>query len=318
MIRQGVRRLSTVSNALLLREWIQPASQATKLADLKFETLAITESLSGNSTGGNSGVGADGVLNVRLHRPTKLNAFDMQMWNELETLFDAIEHTPEVRAVVIRGEGRGFSSGMDLNVFASMQEVMMSIPCEARKREALLSVIARFQKIISAPEKCRVPVIAAVHGSCIGGAVDFITACDIRLCDTSAEFSVKEIDLAIVADIGTLQRLPNLVGEQQAKELAYTGRSFFGAEAEKIGLVLKTHVDAPTLFNQATTLAKTIASKSPLTVRGVKKVVQYQRDHSTEDSLAQVQLWNSAMLYSNDLAAAMTAIATKKPPQFEN
>ncbi|KDO26240.1 hypothetical protein SPRG_08315 [Saprolegnia parasitica CBS 223.65] len=308
---------SDASNILLLREWIQPTASVTKLQDLSFETLAITSSLNGAATSGNAGV-QDGVLNVRLHRPKKLNAFDMQMWNELDVLFQAIEHTPEVRAVVIRGEGRGFSSGMDLGVFAAMQELITSFECEGRKREALLGVIARFQRIISAPERCRVPVIAAVHGSCIGGAVDFVTACDIRLCDTSAEFSVKEIDLAIVADVGTLQRLPNLVGEQRAKELAYTGRSFFGDEAESMGLVLKSHADVNDLFEHATALASTIAAKSPLTIRGVKKVVQYQRDHSTQDALDQVQLWNSAMLYSADLAEAMTAMATRKPPVFKD
>ncbi|EQC37618.1 hypothetical protein SDRG_05212 [Saprolegnia diclina VS20] len=302
----------------LLREWLQPVTSSPKLHELTFETLAITSSLhDGPSTSGNAGV-QNGVLYVRLHRPTKLNAFDMQMWHELEMLFAAIEHTPEVRAVVVRGEGRGFSSGMDLGVFAAMQELMTSFDCDGRKREALLRIVDRFQRIISAPERCRVPVIAAVHGSCIGGAVDFVTACDIRLCDASAEFSVKEVDLAIVADVGTLQRLPKLVGEQRAKELAYTGRAFCGVEAESMGLVLKSYADSTLLFEHATVLAATIASKSPLTVRGVKTAIQYQRDHSTQDALDQVRLWNAAMLHSADLTEAMTAIAMRKSPTYQD
>ncbi|ETV89894.1 hypothetical protein H310_15263 [Aphanomyces invadans] len=242
----------------------------------------------------------------------------MQMWNDLDAFFQQVEATPTVRAVVIRGEGRGFSSGMDLQVFAAMQEVISAIPCDAKKRGHLMQLIRRFQHIVSAPERCRVPVIAAVHGICWGGAVDFITACDLRLCDSSADFSVKEIDLAIVADVGTLQRLPLLVGEQRAKELSYTGRSFFGTEAERMGFVLKSHVDSSALFSDAAALAATIASKSPVTIRGIKKTIQYRRDHTTEDSLRQVELWNAAMLQSEDLVEAFTAMASKKSPQFHD
>ncbi|RHZ22451.1 hypothetical protein DYB37_000992 [Aphanomyces astaci] len=300
------------SDKALIQSWIQP-HVATPLYETRYDTLTITPSLADGLADSDPS-----IVNLRLNRPTKLNAFNMQMWNELESFFQQVEATPSVRAVVIRGEGRGFSSGMDLQVFAAMQEIMETIPCDAKKRERLMQLIRRFQHIVSAPERSRVPVIAAVHGICWGGAVDFITACDLRVCDISADFSVKEIDLAIVADVGTLQRLPLLVGEQRAKELSYTGRSFFGTEAERIGLVLEAHVDPSALFAHAASLAASIASKSPVTIRGIKKTIQYRRDHTTDDSLRQVELWNAAMLQSEDLVEAFTAMTSKKTPQFRD
>ncbi|ETV79481.1 hypothetical protein H257_07478 [Aphanomyces astaci] len=300
------------SDKALIQSWIQP-HVATPLHETRYDTLTITPSLADDLADSDPS-----IVNLRLNRPTKLNAFNMQMWNELESFFQQVEATPSVRAVVIRGEGRGFSSGMDLQVFAAMQEIMGTIPCDAKKRERLMQLIRRFQHIVSAPERSRVPVIAAVHGICWGGAVDFITACDLRVCDISADFSVKEIDLAIVADVGTLQRLPLLVGEQRAKELSYTGRSFFGTEAERIGLVLEAHVDSSALFAHAASVAASIASKSPVTIRGIKKTIQYRRDHTTDDSLRQVEHWNAAMLQSEDLVEAFTAMTSKKTPQFRD
>ena len=197
----------------VLRSWID--KHDVDWGTMEFDTLSVDA---------HNG----GIISMRLNRPEKLNAVNMQMWEEVETFFKTVERDSGARVVVIEGEGRSFSAGMDLNVFAAMQTVAQQITCEARKRESLLRIIKRFQDAISLPEQCKVPVIASIHGLCIGGAVDFITACDIRLCDVSAEFSVKEVDLAIVADIGTLQRLPTIVGEQCARELAYTGRHMFG------------------------------------------------------------------------------------------
>ncbi|RQM30154.1 hypothetical protein B5M09_001920 [Aphanomyces astaci] len=285
------------SDKALIQSWIQP-HVATPLHETRYDTLTITPSLADDLADSDPS-----IVNLRLNRPTKLNAFNMQMWNELESFFQQVEATPSVRAVVIRGEGRGFSSGMDLQVFAAMQEIMGTIPCDAKKRERLMQLIRRFQHIVSAPER---------------SAVDFITACDLRVCDISADFSVKEIDLAIVADVGTLQRLPLLVGEQRAKELSYTGRSFFGTEAERIGLVLEAHVDSSALFAHAASVAASIASKSPVTIRGIKKTIQYRRDHTTDDSLRQVEHWNAAMLQSEDLVEAFTAMTSKKTPQFRD
>ncbi|KAG2528571.1 hypothetical protein JM18_002007 [Phytophthora kernoviae] len=259
---------------------------------------------------------SSGVLHMKLNRPKVVNAMNMQMWVDLAQAFELVELDPSVKAVVVSGEGRGFTSGMDLDVFASMQKVAMEESCDGRKREKLMKVIDKFQQIISAPEKCRVPVIAAVHGPCIGAGVDFITACDLCYSDVSAIFSVKEVDLAIIADVGTLQRLPKLVGERQAKELAFTGRNFGGLEAEKLGLVLRALPDQEALMNHVGDVAKDIAKKSPLTIRGIKQTIHYQRDHSTTDSLQQIRYHNAAVLYSDDLVQAVGAIMSKTEPKF--
>jgi enoyl-CoA hydratase len=180
----------------------------------------------------------------------------------------------------------------------------------------LVKLIERLQKITGAPEACRVPVIAAIHGPCIGAGVDFSAACDLRYCDVSADFSVKEIDLAIVADIGTLQRFPLLVGEQRAKELSYTGRHFSGIEALKMGYVLECFADKEILVQHALDMAKMIASKSPLTIRGIKQTINYQRDHTTADSLYQIKYHNAATILSDDLVQAVTGMTTKSKPTF--
>ncbi|TYZ59703.1 hypothetical protein PybrP1_007920 [[Pythium] brassicae (nom. inval.)] len=293
----------TADDATHLLEWLRLSTK--KLEAPAFETLALT-------------VQPNNVLHLRLNRPRAVNAMNMQMWVELARAFELVEQDASLKAVVVSGEGRGFTSGMDLNVFATLQQLASKESCDGRKREALMRVIQHFQHVISAPERCRVPVIAAVHGACIGAGVDLITACDLRYCDASAVFSVKEVDLAIIADVGTLQRLPKLVGEQQAKELAYTGRSFGGLEAEQLGLVLKTLPDQDALLAHAQSVAATIAGKSPLTIRGIKQTIHYQRDHSTADALEQIRYHNAAVLYSEDLAQAIGALMSKSQPTFRD
>ncbi|GLD99458.1 hypothetical protein PINS_up008177 [Pythium insidiosum] len=295
------------SDAEHLSKWMQ--LESTKLdADEnapKFETVALSFPLKN-------------VAHVKLHRPKQLNAMNMQMWVELGDAFERIDADNSIKAVIVSGDGRAFTSGMDLQVFATMQQLMASESCAGRLRERLMRIIDGFQRVVSAPEKCRVPVIAAIHGPCIGAGVDFITACDLRYCDTSAVFSVKEVDLAIIADVGTLQRLPKLVGEMQAKELAYTGRNFSGLEAERMGLVLRCLKDPEELMAHVTSVAASIAEKSPITVRGIKQTVHYQRDHSTDDSLLQIRYHNAAVLQSDDLTQAIGAIMSKSKPTFRD
>lgn len=293
------------SDASHLSDWMKLTPRKLDPNAHAFETLALA-------------FPQDNVLHLKLHRPKQLNAMNMQMWIELGQAFELVEQDPSIKAVIVSGDGRAFTSGMDLNVFATLQQVMANEACEGRKRERLMRVIDEFQRVIAAPEKCRVPVIAAIHGACIGAGVDFITACDLRYCDTSAVFSVKEVDLAIIADVGTLQRLPKLVGEQQAKELAYTGRNFGGIEAEKLGLVLKCFHDSEELLTHVGGVAKSIAEKSPITIRGIKQTIHYQRDHSTHDALEQIRYHNAAVLQSDDLTKAIGAIVTKSTATFRD
>ncbi|TMW56639.1 hypothetical protein Poli38472_006649 [Pythium oligandrum] len=293
---------SFADNATHMREWLRP-NKKFDLDAHSYETLALNYE-------------QEHVLHLKLNRPKQLNAFNMQMWVDLGDVFEKIELDPSIRAVIVSGEGRGFTSGMDLSVFTVLQQVLAEEKCQGRMREGLMRGIDGFQRVITAAESCRVPVIAAVHGPCIGAGVDFITACDLRYCDTSAVFSVKEVDLAIVADCGTLQRLPKLIGEQRAKELSYTGRNFSGVEAERLGFVLKTLNDQEELLKHAKEVAASIADKSPLTIRGIKHAINYQRDHSTQDSLRQIQYHNATVVPSDDLATAITAIMSKSKATF--
>ena len=186
-------------------------------------------------------------------------------------------------------------------------------PQLARGRVELLGLIERLQQSITAVERCRKPVIAAVSGWCIGGGVDLITACDIRLGSRDATFSVREVKLAIVADVGTLQRLPRIVGEGHARELALTGRDIDVVEAARIGLVSRVCED---VVAEAMALAHEIAKNSPLAVQGTKRVMNFCADHPTADGLAYVAAWNAAFMQSTDLAEALAAFMQKREPDF--
>jgi len=174
------------------------------------------------------------------------------------------------------------------------------------------------QQAVSAAESCRKPILAAIHGVCMGGGIDLVTACDMRFATKDARFSVREIDLAIMADVGTLQRLPRLVGEGLARELAFTGREFDGNEAHTMKLVNQVFADRESLMTAVLKTAAEIASKSPLTIRGIKDTLNYSRDHSVAEGLSYVAAKNSAILVSSDLAEAMSAAKQKRKARFED
>lgn len=260
----------------------------------------------------------NGVGYITLNRPNRGNAFNFQQWEEFRQTFNYFNSNSKARVIVLGGSGASFSTGMDLSVFMEMQSMLADVTCEARKRESgMYNIIQYLQDIISAPEVCPVPVISAVHGNCIGGAVDLICATDLRYCTKDTIFCIKETDLAMVADIGTLQRLPKLIGPQRAYELTYTARNFTGAEAEAMGLVVKAFDTKEEMMKHVNETAELIAKKSPLTIRGVKKTILYTRDHTVQDSLHQIKLWNSAFFFSTDLAEAAVSIMTKQPAEFK-
>jgi enoyl-CoA hydratase len=201
---------------------------------------------------------------------------------------------------------------------------MMGLPahiaddCEGRMREKLRRLILDLQDTLTSLERCRKPVLAAIHGACIGGGIDLITCADMRYASGDAYFSIKEIDIGMTADVGTLQRLPRLVGEGITRELAYTGRKFDAAEAKEIGLVNRVFESREALYGGVHELAATIAAKSPLSIRGTKEMITYARDHSVADSLNYIATWNAAMLMSQDLTVAMTASMSKQVPSFKD
>lgn len=257
------------------------------------------------------------VATIELNRPERANAMELGMWLELRDSMRWLDETPEARVGVISGAGKHFTAGIDLGMLAGMQAQIRD-DCDGRAREKLRRVILDLQDALSSIERCRKPVIAAIHGACVGGGIDLICACDLRYCSADAFFSVKEIDVGLTADVGTLQRLPRLVGEGAARELAYTGRRVGGAEAKELRLVNQCYADRETLMAAIRELAATLAAKPPLALRGCKEMITYARDHTVADGLNYVATWNAAMLLSTDLEEAMAAGKEKRTPKFRD
>jgi len=256
-----------------------------------------------------------GIAEVRLNRPDKSNAMTEAMWQEIRLAFEWADTTPEARVVILSGSGRNFCAGIDLALLADIPRRIAHAD-GARSREALRRLILDMQDCLSSVESCRKPVLAAIHGACIGGALDLVTCCDMRYATVDAVFSVREIDVGMVADVGTLQRLPRLIPEGVARELAFTGRNFLADEAERVGLINRIFASPETLTATVLELAQSIAVKSPLAIRGIKEVMNYSRDHSVADGLNFVATWNASMLLSGDLGEAIAAQREKRLPRF--
>jgi len=257
------------------------------------------------------------IATIRLSRPDKANAMNLAMWHELRRAFQWVDATPGARVAILEGEGKAFTAGIDLQMMMGLGEQIQN-DCEARTRENLRQVILDLQDTLTSLERCRKPVLAAIHGACIGGGIDLICCADMRYCSADASFSIKEIDIGMTADVGTLQRLPRLIGEGLARELAYTARKFDAAEALHMRLVNRVFDSREMMQAGVREIATTIAAKSPISVRGTKEMITYARDHSVADGLNYVATWNAAMLLSNDLQEAMMANMGKRQPVFKD
>ena len=257
------------------------------------------------------------VARIELNRPDKANAMELAMWHELREAMRWLDATPAARVAVISGAGRHFTSGIDLSMLAGLQDSVAD-ECGARSREKLRLIILELQEALTAIERCRKPVIAEIHGACVGGGIDLITACDMRYCSADAVFSVKEIDVGMTADVGTLQRLPKLVGDGLARELAYTGRNVKGEEAQSMRLVNRCFATREELSSGVAQIAGSIAAKSPISIRGCKEMITYARDHSVADGLNYIATWNAAMLMSDDLGETLAAAKEKRKPEFRD
>jgi len=257
---------------------------------------------------------SDAVAHVRLSRPDELNTMTPDFWRELPEIVTGISDDASARVIVISSTGKHFSAGMDLSVFTSDH---FSEGAEPGRRHARLRSNAKvLQWSFTALEKARVPVLAAVQGGVIGGAVDLVTACDVRYASADAFFCVQEINIGMTADVGTLQRLGRVIPEGVARELAYTGRRMPAQRAYEIGLVQQVFDDADALVAGALETAREIASKSPLAIWGTKVAMNYARDHSVDDSLEQIATWQSGMFQPADMMEAFTAKAEQRPPAF--
>lgn len=266
----------------------------------------------------------DAIAIVWLDRPEKRNALAPEFWTDFPTIMDALGAADDVRVIVVAAKGPSFTVGLDLMAFgpAIMTGDIAAIhggssPSEAAKRINTYHHIKLMQRTFSSVADNPKPVVAAVHGHCIGAGVDLTTACDIRLAASDAVFSVRETRLAMVADVGTLQRLPSIIDPGRLAELVYTGRDWDAAEAQEIGFVTAVHADAAATIEAALGLAGAIAANSPLAVQGSKAVLNAARRREVEQSLDHVALWNAAFLYSDDLAEAIQAFIEKRPPRYE-
>ena len=255
-----------------------------------------------------------GVATVTLSRGEKLNTMIPAFWNELPVLVRDLDATGEARVVVLASTGRHFSAGMDLSVFGATRPEGET----GRLRSNLRANVLHLQETFSVFEKARMPVLAAVQGGCIGGAVDMVTACDMRYATEDAFFCVQEINIGMTADVGTLQRLPRLIPEGVCRELAYTGRRMPAAEAKAVGLVNEVYDDHESLLDGVHEVARTIASRSPLAIYGSKQMITYARDHSTADSLDHMATWQAGMFQPADMAEAFAAQAEGREGDFDD
>jgi enoyl-CoA hydratase len=259
---------------------------------------------------------ADHVAHIRFNRPDKRNAMNRAFWEEIRGVFASdIAVRPEVRVAVISSTGPHFTAGMDLSVFG---DIVAEAGDPARRRERFRRGLLAYQESFTVIEKCRVPVLAAIQGGCIGGGVDLVSACDMRYCTRDAFFVVKEIDLGMVADVGTLQRLPHLMPQGLVRELAYTGRNLPADEALRCGLVNSVHDSQAAMLDDVMAIARAIAAKSPLAIHGSKEMLNYTRDHSVDEALNYMSVWNAAFIHGEDMPEAFRATQEKRAPRFKD
>ncbi|HZM85733.1 MAG TPA: crotonase/enoyl-CoA hydratase family protein [Blastocatellia bacterium] len=260
----------------------------------------------------------EGVVEVVLIGPGKGNAMGPDFWREMPEAFAELDRDEGVRAIIVRGEGDNFSYGLDLAAMVGdLGSHFGGGENLAAERTRLLDLVGEMQKAFDNVAACRKPVIAAINGWCVGGGVDLIASCDIRLCSGDARFSLREVKVAIVADLGSLQRLPRIIGEGATRELAFTGKDILASRALQIGLVSETYESRDALLDAARTLAGEIADNPPLVVQGIKRVMNYCADKSVADGLDYVAVWNSAFLQSADLSEAMLAFRERRAPRFK-
>ncbi|KAJ2081321.1 hypothetical protein H4R24_002440 [Coemansia sp. RSA 988] len=267
------------------------------------------------------GVSSEGIAHVEINRPSALNAFSTQTWRELGQCFTQFKSDGNVRCVVLSGAGRMFTAGLDLK---EAQTGPLGKPHEegvdvARKGYYHRLYILEFQDAISTIEKCDKPVIAVVHGACLGIGIDIISACDIRVATEDAYFMVKEVDIGMAADVGTLQRLPKIVGNDSwVRDACLTARKITSKEALFVGLVSRVLPGKREAMESAFDTAATIASKSPVAIVSTKHLLNYSRDHTVQEGLEYTAAWNALAHNSHDMALAVLSSLKKQKAHFPN
>ncbi len=253
---------------------------------------------------------------VYLNRPEKLNSMNPPAWKESVPIFNDLDSDEEIRAVIIAGRGKCFSAGIDLIGMSSELPEIMNREQMGGLKWRFIRKIYELQDTMTCIEKCRKPVIAAIHGYCVGAGLDMVTACDIRLCSSDASFSLREAGVGFVADVGVLQRIPLIVGQGIARELAYTARYFDAKRAREILLVNEVYDDHDTLMKEAEKMAMEIAENSPLAVQASKDVLNYGVGKTVDDGLKYVASMSANIVPSEDLMEAVNAMMEKRKPKF--
>ncbi|KAH0946543.1 hypothetical protein HN011_002625 [Eciton burchellii] len=252
------------------------------------------------------------VYMVKLNRPEKLNAVSPIMWREIEQCFNELAVNPDCRVIILSAAGRAFCAGIDLQGMIELGQNLAQYDDIARKCRYMELKIKEYQNSFNTMEKCPKPVIAAVHGACIGAGVDMISAADIRYASSDAFFQIKEVNIGMAADVGTLQRFPKIVGSDSlVKELVYTARKYPATEALESGFISRMLDNKENLLSKSIEIAENIANKSPVAIQGSKRSMIYSRDHSVQEGLDHIAMSNSAMLQSEDFLNATMAQVTK-------
>ena len=261
----------------------------------------------------------DQVAHVVLNRPDKRNSMNPAFWRELPQIIRDIDYGSKARAIVISSTGPHFSSGLDVSSFAGQAPSDDADERRTRRLQAgtaFYDNVLHMQEVFNCIESCRVPVLAAIQGGCIGGGVDLACACDMRYATEDAFITIFETNIGMTADVGTFPRMVKLIPEGFVREMAYTGRRVPAAEAKEMGFINRVYADQAAMLEDVHAIAVEIASKAPLAVYGCKRMINYARDHSTADGLDYIAIWNASHLQIEEIQEAMTANAEKRPGNF--
>ena len=258
------------------------------------------------------------IAHLVLNRPEKRNSMNPRFWQELPQIIKTIDHGAQARVIVLSSTGPHFSAGLDVSSFINIGQVDHKDKKTKRLQAsaAFYDNVLHLQDTFSCIENCRIPVLAAIQGGCIGGGVDLVTACDIRYTTEDAFFTIFETNIGMTADVGTFPRLVKLIPEGYVREMAYTGRRVKAAEAKDMGLVNAVYPDHASMLKKVMAIATEIASKAPLAVYGCKRIINYARDHNTADGLDYIAIWNSSMFKLEEIQEAMLANAEKRAGDF--
>ncbi|MFP6681954.1 MAG: crotonase/enoyl-CoA hydratase family protein [Gammaproteobacteria bacterium] len=262
----------------------------------------------------------DQIAHIVLNRPGKRNSMNLVFWEELPAIVDDIDAHSKARVIVISSTGPHFTAGIDITAFADGNELLDAADnsdlSERQQGAHFYNTVTRLQKSFSCLETCRVPVLAAIQGGCIGGGVDLVTACDMRYATEDAFLTIFETNIGMTADVGTFPRLVKLIPEGFVREMAYTGRRVFADEAQAVGLINRVYPDHESMLAGVMEIATDIATKAPLAVYGCKRIINYARDHNTTDGLDYIGIWNASMLHLDEIREAMTANKEQRQGRF--